>query len=145
MIFDFGLNPKKCTLICLDILDAAKVATAHSALKGGVRNFFHDRVEQALISHLYGSCDLRSTLCRSNLSILGPPEPKNCPKWPKSLQNDAKSGFDSSGGPKRLDRLGSWLDLFMGRPTQPIGSNFGIRGVPNFGPGRLKMAQIAPK
>ena len=105
----------------------------HSALKGGVRNFFHDRVEQALISHLYGSCDLRSTLCQSNLSILGPPEPKNCPKWPKSLRNDAKSGFDSSGGPKRLDRLGSWLDLFMGRPTQPIGSNFGIRGVPNFG------------
>ena len=66
-------------------------------------------------------------------------------KWPKLLRNDAKSGFDSSGGPKRLDRLGSWLDLVMGRPTQPIGSNFGIRGVPNFGPGRLKMAQIAPK
>ena len=59
-------------------------------------------------------------------------------KWPKLLRNDAKSGFDSSGGPKGLDRLGSWLDLVMGRPTQPIGSNFGIRGVPNFGQGRLK-------
>ena len=79
-----------------------KLYTGHSALRGGVSNFFQDWVEKAPVSNQFGSCDLCATLCPKICSILGP---KNGPKWPKMTKNR----FDCSGRPKRLVQLGSWV------------------------------------
>ena len=74
----------------------------HSALRGGVSNFFQDWVEKAPVSNQFGSCDLCATLSPKICSILGP---KKGPKWPKMTKNR----FDCSGRPKRLVQLGSWV------------------------------------
>ena len=120
-------------------------STSHYGLRGGVRNFFYVWCQQALISHLSGCPEPRSKDCPLYFSILGPPGPKIDQKWSQMAQKRAKSDFEGSGGPERLERRGTKLERVTGHICWDFQTNGECGGAPNFGPGAPKKGPNGPK
>ena len=73
--------------------------------------------------------------------ILAPGRPKRA----RIAQKWAKSDFEGSGGPKRLERRGTKLERVTGRICWDFQTNGEFGGDPNFGQGAPKKGPNGPK